>query len=91
MSSALAFRNLADAGSLAASSGAARMPVSLLQNVHVARKWRSLDGAAQFLICDLGSLQMLDTIGLFGLTLALGHVARIRVSALDNTGLVGDR
>lgn len=81
--------NLADAASVTADSEALSMPASLLQNVHVRKRWRSTAATAAIL-CDLGASLSPDTFGLFGLTVGAGATCRLRVSTVDATGAAGD-
>lgn len=89
---ALLYNNLADAGSVTASTAAALMPVSrLLAGVspHIEERWRSSAEPAYF-ICDLGSSKSVDTVAVFGLTVAAGSTFRVRGSTADATGAAGD-
>jgi len=86
---AIAWQNLADAGILSASSQVLLMPVSLLQDPHVSRRWRSSVNSASF-VCDLKSAQSIDSIGVFGGTESVAATARVRVSSTDSLGLAGD-
>lgn len=81
---AIAYHNLADAGTLSASSAESAMPVSRLQNEHVGKRWRST-AEPGYLICDLGSSQSIDTIALLGMTAASGASCRVRASSSDAT------
>lgn len=76
---AVAYNNLADSGTFpTVSTQATNMPVTYLQNVHVQKRWRSTT-TSDYFICDLGSAQSIDTIGVFGMTLGSGGTARARV------------
>lgn len=79
---AIAYRNLADAGTLSASTAESAMPVSRLQNEHVGKRWRSTAEPA-WLLCDLLSHASIDTIALLGVTAGATSSIRVRVSA-DN-------
>lgn len=83
----IAYSNIADTGSLIASSASLLLPVSNIQVAHVARKWRGNDGPTDFVIVDFGSLQSLDTIAVLGIT---GNQIRARLSSVDSTGTSGD-
>lgn len=79
---AIAYRNLADAGTITASSAEAEMPVSRLQNEHVGKRWRSSAEPAWF-VCDLLSHASFDTLALLGLSAGATSTIRVRVSS-DN-------
>lgn len=76
---AIAYNNLADSGSFSTiSSQATNMPVTYLQNVHVQKRWRSLN-TYDYFVMDLGSTQSIDTVGVFGMTLGSGGKIQVRV------------
>jgi hypothetical protein len=84
----IAYQNLFDSAALlTASSSTLLLPVSNLNVPHIARKWRGTGGTTDYFLTDLGSLQLLDTIAVFGIT---GSQIRIRVSSVDATGAAGD-
>ncbi len=81
---AIAWRNLADGGTVTASSFIADGPAAMVQNQHVARKWRSNgNGGAEYLLVDLGSVQSIDTVAVMGVTLPASGTARVRASATN--------
>ncbi len=81
---AIAWRNLADGGTVTASSFIADGPPSTVQNVHVARKWRSNgNSGAEYLLVDLGSVQSIDTVAVMGVTLPANGTARVRASTTN--------
>lgn len=86
---AIAYENLADAATVTAQTAASLMPVTRVQNEHVRRRWRSTANSA-WLLCDLLANTAIDTIGLFGLTLASGATIRIRVSTSAGGATSGD-
>lgn len=99
MSSAVLYQNLADDGEVTASSWIASAPPSTLQNVHVTRRWKGSNGAAESILITWPSAQSIDTIALFGCAVIGSGVervmsaaasSRIRVSSVDLTGLGGD-
>lgn len=79
---AIAFQNLADAGTVTASSEVAAMPVTRLQGEHVSQRWRSTADVA-WVVCDLLSEQSFDTIALMGMTASESITVVGRVSS-DN-------
>lgn len=83
---ALLYRNLADEATIAVSSQLATAAGSLVQNEHVARKWRS-ESSGDWLLADLGALVSLDTVAVMGLT---ATQYRVRLSSSDPTGAAGD-
>jgi hypothetical protein len=66
---AIAFDNLADRGIITASSSAILTPPSILQNPHIARKWRGASGESEYLTADLLADVVLDTVAVIGLSL----------------------
>lgn len=81
---AIAYRNLADDGTVSASTAEPAMPVSRLQNEHVGKRWRST-AEPGYVILDLGSSMSIDTIALLGMTAAAGASCQVRASASDAT------
>lgn len=86
---AIAHENLADAGSLTATSEAFLLPVLNLQDPHIGRRWRSETGS-ESCILDLGAMTSIDTIRLSGLTGSVGETVRLRLSTVDTSGAAGD-
>ena len=89
METAIAFQNWSDAGTILASSSLVLTPPSILQDPHVARKWRGRLGASEYLTIDLGSVQQIDTVMLAGLNLTAAGVTRLRISAADTSAQDG--
>lgn len=89
MASAFLRTNLTDAGTVTAETQVTAMPASLVQGVHVRKRWRSTANAA-YLLCDLGASLAPNSFALFGLTLNAGATCRLRVSTVDSTGAAGD-
>jgi hypothetical protein len=87
---AFVYRNLADAGLVAASSSAGMMGAAKLQDPHIAKKWRGSSNSAEFVTVDLGSSQRIDTVALIGLNLTRSAVCRVRASNTDVAGTSGD-
>jgi hypothetical protein len=89
MSSAcIAYTNLADTVvSLVASSSSLLLPVSNIQNPHIARKWRGTSGATDSFVLDFGAPVLLDTFAAMGIT---GTKIEYRASLVDATGLAGE-
>lgn len=83
---ALLYENLADDATIAVSSQLAAAAGALVQNVHVARKWRS-ESSGDWLLADLGAFMSLDTIAVMGLT---ATEYRVRLSSSDPGGAAGD-
>ena len=69
----------ARAANISSNSAMALMPVSRLQDGHVGKRWRSTADPGYFTL-DLAADVSLDTLGLFGLTLASTGSIRVRVS-----------
>lgn len=81
--------NLADRGAVTASSFAIATPPPVLQSPHVARRWRGVAGAAEYLTIDLFAVKPVDCVALFGLNLSAAGLTRIRLSAGDSSALDG--
>lgn len=81
---AIAITNLADAGTVTASTAETLMPVSRLQNEHVGKRWRST-AEPGYAICDLGSSLSIDTVALLGMSAGAGASCQVRASASDAT------
>lgn len=81
--------NLADTAGISASSFAQLTPPTLLQNPHVARKWRAPAGDTAHLTIDLLGARLLDCVALMGLNLTAAGLTRIRASLLDTSAVDG--
>ena len=102
MSSAILYENMADpenGANVTASSWIAAAPPSLLQNVHVSRRWQGNNGGQEYVLCTWDSSASIDTVGLFGITgvfdgtesfLTDAATTRLRISSSDPLGLAGD-
>lgn len=77
---AIVVTNLADLGTVSASTAETNMPVSRVQNQHVGKRWRSTAAPAT-LLCNFSSDQTFDTLALFGLTGSSSATMRVRVSS----------
>lgn len=86
---AIAYLNLADSGSVTASSQASAMPASYLQDPHVSMRWRSRTND-DFFVVDLLSSQSIDTVLVRGMTVSASSTVRIRISTADSSGADGD-
>lgn len=86
---AMAWDNLADAGTMTASDWITFAPPSRLQNKHVARRWRA-NATTAYIVCDLGGSESIDTIALMGLSGTSSPTLRFRVSTADSSGASGD-
>jgi hypothetical protein len=64
---AILHENLADDGTVTASSWIAAAPPLMVQNPHVSRRWKGNDGDGEYLLLSWESAQTFDTIALFGL------------------------
>jgi|SRR5215813_1301902 len=93
---ALVVTNLVDSTAtvLSASAAVAGSPASNLREEHIARKWRD-NNASTFVLADLGSAQLVDTVALLGLSSNIPITGtpftfRYRLSSVDATGAAGD-
>ncbi len=94
---AILYDNLADAGTVTASSWIAAAPPATLQSHHVSRRWKGRNGDSEYVLTGL--LASFDTIRLGGIQGVIGDdqinltsaaVSRVRVSSADATGVAGD-
>lgn len=83
------WRNLADSGAISASSFVPLTPPTILQNPHVARKWRGANGASEHVTVDLVSPAAIDCVALMGVSLSAAGITRIRASLADSSALDG--
>lgn len=83
---AIAYLNLADAGTWTATSAETLMPVSRLQNEHIGKRWRSTAEPATITVDLTGAASnvSIDIAALFGLT--VGSTATIRVMISNTAG-----
>lgn len=83
---AIAYQNLADAGTWTATSAETLMPVSRLQNEHIGKRWRSTAEPATITVDLTGAASnvSIDTVALLGLT--LGSTATIQVLISSSAG-----
>lgn len=96
---AILWENLADSGTVSASSGLASAPATMLQNQHTTRRWKGRNGAAESILLTWSTAQSFDTIslercavvsaGVLG-TMSATATVRVRVSSSDLTGVAGD-
>lgn len=94
------YQNLADAGTVTASSWIASAPPAILQDFHISRRWEGRNGDTESITFDLGSAQSIDTVCLFGCqgifasgdqsNLTETAIRRVRLSATDPTGVLGE-
>lgn len=75
---AILYRNLADLATLTEANEALAMPVSLLQNPHVQKRYRGLDDQVSIYV-DLLAISDINTVALLGTT--VGDEARFRIYA----------
>lgn len=87
---AIAYANLADGGTVRASSAGQLTPPSRLQNPHVARKWRGDNNPSEYLTVDLGDVHDVDTVAVMGLTLNAAGTIRVRASETDTSALMAE-
>lgn len=94
------YQNLADAGTVTASSWIASAPPAILQDFHVSRRWEGRSGDTESITFDLGSAQSIDTVCLFGCqgifasedqsNLTETAIRRVRLSLTDPTAVLGE-
>jgi hypothetical protein len=99
MTAAIVYDNLADAGTVTASSWIAAAPPTMLQNAHTTRRWQGRNGSTEYILLVFGAQQEIDTIGLFKCAklvsgtqspMTAAATCRVRVSSVDITGVAGD-
>lgn len=93
------YENLADDGSITASSWIASAPPAMMQNPHISRRWKGRAGASEFIILDLLASASISSLALLGLEavvadtqgpMTLLATSHIRISLTDPTGLTGE-
>lgn len=91
------YDNLADAGTVTATSGHAAFPAASMQNPHVRRRWKGQLADSESIFIDLGSVQSIDLISLHGLAKIVAGIelpmtaAAIRqVRASETNAALGD-
>lgn len=99
MGAAILWENLADSGTVSASSGLASAPATSLQNEHTTRRWKGRNGASESILCTWADAQDFNSISLercaevtAGVLSPMSSAAtiRVRVSSADLTGVAGD-
>ncbi|WP_019998863.1 hypothetical protein [Aureimonas ureilytica] len=85
---AVAYENLADLPStfVRATSSAPFLPVQMLRDPHIGRKWRGMS-ASESLFIDLGSPAPIDTVALVGCNVT--GTTRLRGSLADSEAIAG--
>lgn len=86
----IAYSNLFDSATITASSQQLLAPATNLQVPHIAKRWRSEEPNAAYVIADFGSLVAIDTLAALGLTTSAIGTTRRRLSTTDSTGIAGD-
>lgn len=86
----IGWQNLADLGAVTASSFSQLTPPALLQNPHVARKWRTEATSSASVTIDLLAQRSVDCVALMGLNLGAAGTTRIRLSTGDSSAVDGD-
>lgn len=86
---AIVHDNMADDGTITASSQELTMPASTILTEHVSDRWRSLTNN-DFFVLDKGNLTVADTVMVRGLTAGATATARLRLSTVDASGAAGD-
>jgi hypothetical protein len=81
--------NLADDGTVAASSQELTMPASNLKTPHPSIRWRSRSSADWFVL-DKGSVRVADIVMVGGLTCGPNATVRLRLSSIDAAGVAAD-
>lgn len=87
---ALAYANLFDLATLAASSAASAMPVANLQAVHVASKWRGTGGTTDSFTATWSANQTADTFAVIGLGATFLSTGTVRLQLTSSGGAAGD-
>lgn len=77
---AVGYDNLADDAFVRASSAAPFLPVGLLKNRHIGRKWRGNSNPQESLFLDLGASVAVDTVALMGCNMGPAGTMRLRGS-----------
>lgn len=85
-----AWTNIALNATLTASSEAAAMLVSKLQQEDIQRCWRTGATTTAYVLATFSSNQSADTFALFYTNLTAAGIVRVRLSSVDATGAAGD-
>lgn len=88
----IAWENLADDGTVTATSAAASAPATNVQNEHIAKKWIAASAVASAsLIFDMGSSVACGILGVLGSNMVGTGTVRLRGSDSDPTGAAGEK
>lgn len=82
--------NLADTGTVSASSAVSSLPVSNVQEEDIQQVWRATASGAQWLLVDLGASNTIGVVALINTNLGPTDVVRIRASVSDASATTGD-
>lgn len=95
----LLWRNLADEGTVTASSWIPSAPPTMLQDAHTTRRWQGEGGTSDYLVASWPAAQIIDTVVLLRcaklvdgeeLPMTAASTTRVRLSSVDTTGAAGD-
>lgn len=87
---AAAWTNIALNATLTASSEAAAMLVTKLQQEDTKRNWRTGSTTTAYVLATYAANQSADTFALMNTNLTAAGIARVRLSSADATGAAGD-
>lgn len=86
----MAYRNLADAGSVSADHEVSTLPAAFLQQPHLAQVWRTPAGTTtSAIVVDLGSAMTIRVVAVLGLNLTAAGTARVKLSIINGSGDAG--
>lgn len=88
----IAWENLADDAVVAASSEQASAPGANVQNQHISKKWKAVEGVnSASLLFDMGSSVACAALAALGSNLTAAGTLRLRGSDSDSTGVTGEK
>lgn len=80
----IAWSNKADAAALSTDSQKSTLPATNVQDPHVARKWHAAAGVTSaYLVLDLGSALLCDTLALLGTNFSPTGTVRVRAASSE--------
>lgn len=78
------WQNLADSGTVTASTEASGFPATNVQHIWLSRKWRSTGKTSEWLKCDLGSEEAVQAVILAGHNLTASAVVYVEANSIDS-------
>ena len=87
MTTAIGYRNLADAATITATDEQSTTPVGNLKVEHISTKWRTASGkTGTAIVVDFGSTTAINYVGLLGLNLTAADTIGVKGSTINGDG-----